>query len=332
MDRFVGVWLSHVHHDTLDRLVKVLRTCTVFIRFCYSCWTEEKGEGERTGTSRNMGPSKEGPSNLSMVDLAPNIAGASFLCSTAIIEFTIPQIVKLSQATKLPLPTTPLFPHRAKLMMRSIMPQTVMTAAQFALVRNLRDLIDDKIGPASINLSIAYGTASVPFIAAKYNLLIADVYKFHGRPAPDISDGESTIQRCLRLWRRNVAPGLTWSLLRDCGSVGGGIVLGPLICARVSMATDTETGPLHRFCGGLFAGAACGFGTQLFHNTALTAGRMAETGPPPGTVESLRRVFAEHGVRAFYLNFKHRMAIIALWTSILTVMRPFEKEGSTRLT
>ena len=38
------------------------------------------------------------------------------------------------------------------------------------------------------------------------------------------------------------------------------------------------------------------------------------------------RVFAEHGAKAFYFNFQHRMAIIALWTSILNVAQPFEKQ------
>ena len=107
---------------------------------------------------------------------------------------------------------------------------------------------------------------------------------------------------------------------------GGGIVLGPVVSARIAAATDQPAGAPHRFAGGLLAGAACGLGTQLFHNTALTAGRMAATGPKPGPLVCLRRVFAEHGASAFYLNFQHRMAIIALWTSILNVAQPFEKQ------
>ena len=105
---------------------------------------------------------------MSTAELLPNLAGASLLCSAAIIEFTIPQIVRLSATTSQPLPHTPLFPARAAIFARSIAPQTVLTIAQFALVRELRDVIDDARGPSPINLSIAYGTASVPFIAAKY--------------------------------------------------------------------------------------------------------------------------------------------------------------------
>ena len=87
------------------------------------------------------------------------------------------------------------------------------------------------------------------------------------------------------------------------------------------------TSPPIKFSGGLLAGSFCGLATQLFHNTALTAGRVVETGGSCGTVEAMQRVFAEHGARAIYVNFQFRVAVIALWTAILNVADPFRKEA-----
>ena len=39
----------------------------------------------------------------------------------------------------------------------------------------------------------------------------------------------------------------------------------------------------------------------------------------------MRRLFAEQGARAFYLNFPWRVAIIAFWSGVLTVTQPFAK-------
>jgi hypothetical protein len=262
------------------------------------------------------------------IDMLPNIVGASALCSASIIEFTIPQIIRLSQATADPLPAAPLFPHRAALMARLLGPQTVLTVAQFVAVRELRDAFDAAAGPSTLNFVAAYGLASVPLIAAKYNLIIGGVYAYSGRPAPAKAADGGPIAAAAAFWRRKIAPGLLWSFLRDSCSVGGGITLGPLVSRRIAQVTGDE-GPAVRFTGGLIAGAGCGLATQLFHNTALTAGRMAETtGAPPGTVECLQRTLAEHGRRAFYLNFQFRVAIIAFWSAVLNVATPFAKERS----
>ena len=40
----------------------------------------------------------------------------------------------------------------------------------------MRDLLDSTLGPTRFNPALAYGAASVPLIAAKYNLLFSDVY------------------------------------------------------------------------------------------------------------------------------------------------------------
>ena len=52
---------------------------------------------------------------------------------------------------------------------RALGPQVGLTVVQFTAVRQLRELLDSTLGPKTVNLSLAYGTASVPLIAAKYN-------------------------------------------------------------------------------------------------------------------------------------------------------------------
>ena len=38
----------------------------------------------------------------------------------------------------------------------------------------------------------------------------------------------------------------------------------------------------------------------------------------------MRQLFAEHGVRALYLNFPMRVGVIAGWSAILNVLQPFQ--------
>ena len=52
---------------------------------------------------------------------------------------------------------------------------------------------------------------------------------------------------------------------------------------------------------------------------------MAEAGESAGTLDCMRRLFAEQGFRAFYFNFPFRVAIIAFWSGVLTVMQPLAK-------
>ena len=77
--------------------------------------------------------------------------------------------------------------------------------------------------------------------------------------------------------------------------------------------------------GGLLAGCFTGLATQLFHNTALVAGRFAEVERrTPTSRECLRRVIQEHGYRALYMNYRYRVGVIATWSAILNVTKPFE--------
>ena len=62
---------------------------------------------------------------------------------------------------------------------------------------------------------------------------------------------------------------------------------------------------------------------MVFHNAALTAGRMTAAGERPSNVASMRQLFAEHGRRALWLNFPQRVGVIASWSAILNVAQPF---------
>lgn len=266
-------------------------------------------------------------------DALPRIALASTLCSAAIVEFTIPQIVRLSRtASAGGLPTLRLFPHRAALMARMLPVQSLMTITQFCAVREMRGAMDHVLGETPLNLPLSYGLASVPLIAAKYNLVVEGVYQHHGAAATSAGGDRRpsfSLRAAARFFSTKIRPGLLWSYIRDSVGIGGGIVLGPILAGQLKPAlSKVDDGPakqfVSKFCGGLVAGSISGFATQWCHNTALEAGRVTEAeGRVPGNWESLRRVFKEHGARAFTLNFRFRVAIIASWTAILTVTEPF---------
>jgi hypothetical protein len=165
-----------------------------------------------------------------------------------------------------------------------------------------------------------------------YNLLIADVYKYHGRTI-EAPTQKNIAQQLVTYFKRNIAPGIVWSLLRDSLSVGGAIVMAPTVSQQIvrlqqpSEQGTAETKPTQaqNFAGGLLSGAVCGLGTQIFHNAALTAGRMSNAeGRTPGNVECMAKTLKEHGSRAFYLNIHQRVAVIALWSGILSVTQPFK--------
>ena len=261
-------------------------------------------------------------------DALPRIALASTLCSAAIIEFTIPQVVRLSQAStskNAMLPDLRLS-ARVALQARMLPLQSAITIGQFAAVREMRDAIDGFLGESPLNLSFSYGLASVPLIAAKYNLVVAGVYR---HSASHLSSGiHRPVESASSFFRTKVKPGLLWSYMRDSVGIGGGIVLGPILAAQLNPLLSGDDGSqlAAKIFGGLAAGSISGLMTQWCHNTALEAGRITEAeGRVPGNFECLQRVVQEHGAKTLWLNFRYRVAIIATWTAILNVTEPFAK-------
>ena len=109
----------------------------------------------------------QSPASLTTWEALPRIALASTLCSTAIVEFTIPQVVRLSRASSAGgLPALRLFPHRAALMARMLPVQSLITVTQFCAVREMHGAVDLVLGETPLNLPLSYGLASVPLIAA----------------------------------------------------------------------------------------------------------------------------------------------------------------------
>eukprot|EP00808_Paulinella_micropora_P005836 g24170.t1 len=284
------------------------------------------------------------------------IVSASTLCSAFIIEFTTPQVVRLSQNTTVPLRQMSFFPHRTVLQLRCLGPQTAITAVQFALVRALRDNLDKDFGDNPFHLSAAYGAASVPLIALKYNMITADIYKYQNLQAPT-TDSRGYAGMVYSIWTKKIKPGLLWSYLRDTGSIGGALILSPHVTAHlISLLPHTTTpAPSNgndtgqkgskegqkgsdmgakenrrptpsagaKFIGGLVTGCATGLATQLFHNAALKAGQLAELGQCPGNIEAMHSLLSTMGIRAVFMNFPFRVGIIAGWSAILNVTDPF---------
>lgn len=179
------------------------------------------------------------------------------------------------------------------------------------------------IGPQTLNLSFAYGITSVPLVAAKYNMLISETYAFNGVPQKGYGSGFEAVHSFLS---RKIAPGFLWSFLRDSGSVGGSIAIGPVLSAKVVETLglhEAQPDPLVRFGSGLLTGSLCGLATQGFHNGALTAGRMMEAGVAAGPLTGLSQAFREHGPRMLYMNIQFRVGVIAAFSAILNVAEPF---------
>ena len=109
-------------------------------------------------------------------------------------------------------------------------------------------------------------------------------------------------------------------------------MLAPLVASRVAAAVDARgergerggaSGRVLQFLSGLLTGCGTGLATQVFHNAALTGGRMAGAGERPSNMACMRQLLAEHGRRALWLNYPQRVGVIASWSAILNVAQPF---------
>ena len=107
-------------------------------------------------------------------------------------------------------------------------------------------------------------------------------------------------------------------------SISRALVTSHVVNRVLDVSHNNDSTPVHKFFGGLLAGCCTGLGTQLFHNAALTAGRIAQVEHRvPSTMECLRSVVQEHGASALWMNFRMRVMVIASWTAILNVTEPF---------
>ena len=108
-------------------------------------------------------------------------------------------------------------------------------------------------------------------------------YAFHGQSLPRPA-GETPWGSLLRFYHSKVRPGLLFSTLRDCGSVGGGLVLAP------HLRPFLGDSPPAKFAGGLASGAFCGRRRLASARVETTAPRGAAfLAPLPGSTANKPR-------------------------------------------
>ena len=115
-----------------------------------------------------------------------SIVSAALGSGALTIVFTTPQIINLSQTSKLPLPTENIHifqKHGMQIFKRAIATQTVNKVIHFGGVRLLKQSFDllPGGGLGQYNLNVAYGLISVPVQAWAYNSLNADVFQYFGQ-------------------------------------------------------------------------------------------------------------------------------------------------------
>jgi hypothetical protein len=258
---------------------------------------------------------------LWVTDITPRVLVSGFVISAATVDRTAGQVIALSGG-KLPQVTAA---DRFSLF-RGLMPkQTAIKTLQMGCLREIK-LWFDRLSPstAGVNSMLAYAITGVPAQSILYNLIIAGTYHHFGASKPCTETG------IVHFYKRNIAPGIVWTFLREGMATGGGLWLGPMLRARLigndpdhSNAFTKLPLPLQRFCTGFAAGAFCAFGTQWMHNCALTAGSMAECKENPSTVSSFLRTYRNLGPAMIYVNYGRRVMIIAVASAVLNLMDIF---------
>ena len=250
----------------------------------------------------------------------PDLAIASTLISIATVSFTYPQVTAVSKGM-LPIPTPS---GTMKILARTMPFQVPVKFGQFAVMRTMKHKLDE-ISPEtkSLNTMVSYGSTGVPFQSILYNKCISDIYKFHNKSAPG-NPGATWAESAKALYWTKVYPGIAWCFVRESCATGGALVLGPKIKPYVRQALGEENETACRFVSGLCAGACTAFLTQWIHNTALTAGAMAELGEKATTRASFTKAVNQLGTSIVYKNYGKRLLVIACASAVLNVFQIFE--------
>ena len=252
---------------------------------------------------------------------------AAFGSGALITVFTTPQIISLSQKSSSPLPkgSGSIFKRAGiKIFQTAILTQTINKLLHFGSVRILKDALDDAGAFGAYNINVAYGLVSIPMQAWSYNSLNADVFRHFGKSQPQTG---TVTALAADFFNKKIRPGFVWTFLRDSHSIGGGLLLGPIVAGHIVKARSgalDQPSRGDRLAGGLVAGIFCGFGTQMPHNAALVAGRAAELGERLTTTDCFRRMWSEIGGKCFYQGFPHRVMVIAGISGVLNLCEPFK--------
>jgi hypothetical protein len=255
-------------------------------------------------------------------EVVPRLFTAGGVIGVILTSSTIPQVVRtsegrigsLSWATK-------------GRMFAVITPKAAgYKAIQYGLMREMKAVLDPVVGPAASKV-IAFGAIGTLFQSVIYNTLIADMYAIHTGKAKEAAPFN------LRAFFRGIAPGVVWCFGREGGSMGGGLVLQPIVKehveARLREANlEVPEIPL-KFATGVLSGAGTALATQWLHNITLYAGRMNAVGEvkeaPHYTIGSIRACYQELGVSMFYKNFPLRMNLIAGAVGLFSLIDLFHR-------
>lgn len=249
------------------------------------------------------------------VGIAQSIVIASLGVSSATVAFTYPQVAAISQgAIKADFGRLPAL---ARVTMAS---QFGLKFFQFGVMRKCKrslDRVSPNTGP--LNSMVSYGITGVPMQSIMYNKYISDVYTFHG-----VTQAQKKLQPsqvAMNFYRTKLYPGIFWCFLRESCATGGGIAAGPYANALlVDFLGNNDYPKTYKFVCGLGCGAVTAGLTQWMHNTALTAGTMAEIGKEkPTTVAAFRKTISELGMSMFYQNYGRRMFVIAAASAVLNM-------------
>eukprot|EP01060_Flectonema_neradi_P018102 TRINITY_DN2491_c0_g1_i1.p1 TRINITY_DN2491_c0_g1~~TRINITY_DN2491_c0_g1_i1.p1 ORF type:complete len:260 (+),score=18.16 TRINITY_DN2491_c0_g1_i1:55-834(+) len=254
------------------------------------------------------------------VDALPDLGVASTLISMATVSFTYPQVTAVSKGM-LPKPTVM---NTGALLVKTMPFQIPVKFAQFSLMRTMKLNLDAKSPETKgLNTMVSYGSTGVPFQSVLYNKCISDIYRYHEKSPPGIP-GQSWAEGAKTLFWTKVYPGIAWCFIRESCATGGALVLGPKIKPYVQNIIGEEKETACRFVSGLCAGACTAFMTQWIHNTALTAGAMAELGEAPTTRASFTKAVTQLGPSIIYKNYGKRLIVIAIASAVLNVFTIFD--------
>eukprot|EP00931_Biecheleriopsis_adriatica_P039117 TRINITY_DN22382_c0_g1_i1.p1 TRINITY_DN22382_c0_g1~~TRINITY_DN22382_c0_g1_i1.p1 ORF type:complete len:316 (-),score=35.76 TRINITY_DN22382_c0_g1_i1:149-1054(-) len=260
-------------------------------------------------------------------EVLPRTAIAGNVIGLILTNSTMPQVVRTSDG-KMPKLTRPLW---IRMCVRITPIAGALKTAQYAVMREMKLTLDQVCHPG-LSTMLSFGVVGTLFQSVIYNTLIAEMYKVY--------TGQVKQKPSLIDLARGVQPGIVWCFGRECFSMGGGLYLGPFVKARLAAAICDESGAhrvggveipegVLRFSSGFLSGACTALATQWMHNVSLMAGRLAATGEVKGapyyTAAAYSTAYKELGVSLFYLNYPHRMCLIAGAVALLNMVDIFHK-------
>ncbi|CAL1154279.1 unnamed protein product [Cladocopium goreaui] len=260
-------------------------------------------------------------------EVVPRVGVAGGVIGLILVKTTMPQVVRTSDGLMPQLTRQMWF----RMVLRITPVAGGLKAAQYAAMREMKLSLDHVMHPAASSM-VSFGVLGTGFQSVIYNTLISEMYKVY--------TGKAKKAVSLRELAKGVQPGLVWCFGRESVAMGLGLYLGPVVKTRLAAAVQDETGKpciagVHlpegvlRFSAGFASGACTAFATQWMHNVSLFAGRLAahgaEEGAPYYTRAAWHTAYKELGPAVFYMNYPHRMCLIAGAVALLTYVDIFHR-------